>query len=171
MSLQRFLLLLYIAICFSANANPAPLGFELNRSTMSDIEKQYNVTIKEENYWEGNNYHLDIRNAKLDGLTGLLVICDKSDIIQSVILTVDKDKFTEFYNLLSEKYILVEKELPTLGHRRAKFTDDQSIIIIEAPCFRFDMSIVYVTKDFYTKFQDKKRQEETEKKVKYKAIL
>jgi hypothetical protein len=170
MILHFFLLLTTIIISFSAYANPTPLGFVLNNSTISDVEKQYRITVKEQNYWDGNNYYLNVRDAKLDGLRELLVICNDSDVIQAVILTVNQDKFWEYFDFFSEKYEMTEKEIAISEYRKAKFTADQSIIIIESPCLMFDMSIIYITRDFYEKYK-KQRAEESTQKAKVKAML
>ena len=171
MTLRFILLLFFTTVSLNSSANPAPLGFELNRSTISDVEKKYSITVKEKNYWEGNNYYINIKSVKLAGLRELLVICNDSDIIQAVIITIDKDKFTEFFNLLSEKYQLIEKETPSLGYRKAKFASDQSIIIMDSPYFSFYMSLIYITNDFYTKFQNKQREEKANIVKKEKPML
>lgn len=171
MTLRFILLLFTITISLNSSANPAPFGFELNRSTISDVEKKYSITVKEKNYWEGNNYYINIKSVKLAGLRELLVICNDSDVIQAVIITIDKDKFTEFFGLLSEKYQLLEKSTPSLGYRKAKFTADQSIIIMDSPYFSFYMSIIYITNDFYAQFQNKQREEKESKMKKGKPML
>lgn len=168
---QFFLLLTTIIISFCANANPSPLGFELNRSTISDVEKQYRITVKERNYWDGNNYYINIRDVKLDGLRELLVICNDNDVIQALILTVDKDKFPKFFDSLSEKYQIVAKETHMFGYKKAEFNADQSIIIMESPHFSFDMWIIYITKSFYEKYKKQRAEEEEIKKVKDKTML
>ncbi len=105
--ITRLLYILFTLIFnLNVNANPAPLSFELNKTTISDVEKVHHIIKKENNHWDGYNYYVNVIDVKLEGLTKLLIICNDDNIIQAVILTIDKNKFTEFYQLLSEKYKL-----------------------------------------------------------------
>ncbi|WP_342271708.1 hypothetical protein [Candidatus Tisiphia endosymbiont of Parasteatoda lunata] len=90
------------------------MGFELNKASIADVERVYQITKKERNHWDGYNYYVNVREVKLEGLTELLVICNDDNIIQAIILTINNDKFTEFYELLAEKYKLTHSQNPNL---------------------------------------------------------
>ncbi|WP_341748603.1 MULTISPECIES: hypothetical protein [unclassified Candidatus Tisiphia] len=170
--ITRILYILFILIFnLNVNANPSPLGLELNKATISDVEKLYHITKKENNHWEGYNYYLNVGDVKLEGLTKLLIICNDDNIIQAVILTIDKSKFTEFYQLLSEKYKLTYNQNPRLGDKEIRFADSDCTIILEAPHLSFSMVLIYITDEFLTKFKGKQKEEENLKKTKDKELL
>ncbi|UCM85174.1 MAG: hypothetical protein LF885_03985 [Rickettsia endosymbiont of Culicoides impunctatus] len=170
--LTRLFYILFILIFdLNVNANPTPLGFELNKAVISDVEKVYHITKKEQNHWEGYNYYVNVRDVKLEGLTKLLIICNDDNIIQAVILTIDKSKFTEFYQLLSEKYKLTYSQNPKLGDKEIKFADSDCTIILDAPHLSFSMYLIYITDEFLTKFKGKQKEEENLKKTRDKELL
>lgn len=92
---------LFYILCISifslnASANPAPLGFELNKASIADVERVYQITKKERNHWDGYNYYVNVREVKLEGLTELLVICNDDNIIQAIILTINLQSFMSY---------------------------------------------------------------------------
>ncbi|MCC8371720.1 MAG: hypothetical protein LN568_03060 [Rickettsia endosymbiont of Pseudomimeciton antennatum] len=168
---RLFYILFILIFNLNVNANPTPLGFELNKAAISDIEQVYHIIKKEKNYWEGYNYYVNIKDVKLEGLTRLLIICNDDNITQAVILTINKDKFTEFYQLLSEKYKLVYNHNPRLGDKEIRFTDSDCTIILDVPHLSFSMDIIYITDEFLTKFKGKQKEEENLKKARDKELL
>ncbi|WP_341756721.1 MULTISPECIES: hypothetical protein [unclassified Candidatus Tisiphia] len=168
---RLFYILFILIFNLNVNANPTPLGFELNKATISDVEKVYHITKKEKNHWEGYNYYVNVRDVKLEGLMELLIICNDGNIIQAVILTINKDNFTEFYQLLSEKYKLVYNQNPRIGNKEIRFADSDCTIMLDAPHLSFSMSIIYITDEFLTKFKGKQKEEEMLKKIRDKELL
>jgi hypothetical protein len=164
-------IILIILPSLNSYANPAPLGFELNKTTISEVEKLYPIIKKETNYWQGYNYYLNVKDVKLDGLNELLIICDEADIIQSVILTIDNNKFTEFYELLSDKYKLVQAQITSLTSKETRFIDSDCTIILDVPSFDFNMSLIYITNEFLIKFETKQQEETIVKKAKNRELL
>jgi hypothetical protein len=170
--ITRLFYILFISIFnLNTSANPAPLGFELNKASIADVEQVYQITKKERNHWDGYNYYVNVRDVKLEGLTELLVICNDDNIIQAIILTINNDKFTEFYELLSEKYKLTHSQNPNLGNKEIRFADGSCTIILDAPLLSFSMSLIYITDEFLTKFKGKQKEEEKVKKAKGKELL
>lgn len=167
--------LLYIILIIFANlnsyANPAPLGFELNKTTISEVAKLYPIIRKETNYWQGYNYYFNVRDVKLDGLNELLIICDEADIIQSVILTINNNKFAEFHELLSGKYKLIHDQLTNSAGKETRFIDDDCTIILDVPNSDHNMSLIYITNKFLIKFETKQQEEDKLKKAKNRELL
>ncbi|AFC73017.1 hypothetical protein [Rickettsia montanensis] len=91
--LSLFIIFFYLNI----HSNPMPLGLELNKTTNIDLTKKYKIINKEPNYWQGYNYYIE-PNTKT--ISKALVICNDFNVIEAVILTIDQNKFEEFYNIL-----------------------------------------------------------------------
>lgn len=163
----------WLLLLFTCNiyANPAPLGLPLNKATLSDVEKQYKIIKKEKNYWEGYNYYIDITNVGLAGVKELLVICNDNNIIQAVIFTANNNKFEEFYELLTEKYQPINEEPTRLTNKEVLFAVNDCTIILDAPHINFDMSLIYITNEFLTRFKDKQKIEKLLTKAKDKELL
>ncbi|XVN40583.1 MAG: hypothetical protein RCO49_07275 [Rickettsia endosymbiont of Argas persicus] len=51
-----FLIIFY---CLNSYSNPAPLGLELNKTSLLELSKKYKITRKELNYWQGYNYFIE----------------------------------------------------------------------------------------------------------------
>ncbi len=169
--MKRWLFLLLIITNLNVWANPSPLGLELNKATILDVEKIYKITKKEKNYWAGYNYYIDIKDIKLEGIRELLVISNDNYIIQAIILTLSNNKFGEFYELLVEKYKPINKYLPNLSNKEIQFIDNDCTIILDAPSNSFNMSLIYITNDFLTRFKDKQKEERLLIKIKEKELL
>ncbi|MFY9589559.1 hypothetical protein [Rickettsia endosymbiont of Halotydeus destructor] len=152
-------------------AMPVPIGLELNKATVSDIIKKYKVIKKESNYWQGYNYFIDIKDINLEKISQALVICNDFNIVEAVILTIDKNRFEEFYTALTNKYVLIKKDIKMGGNKSAAFTDEDCSIILEAPELGFDMELTYVTDNFYKKFLNKLEEEEKLQQEQIKSLL
>ena len=169
--ISKFLLLLILFLNNCAYAVPAPIGLELNKATLSDVTKKYKIIKKERNYWDGYNYFIDSKDIDVENISNALVICDDQDIVQAIILTANKNKFQEFYDMLSDKYTLKNKTIPFVGNKNATFTDDECSIILDAPHLSFDMELIYITDNFYKKFTSKLDKEEELKQEKERGAL
>ena len=144
----------------AVNANPAPLGFELDKASILDVKKKHEIIKCESNHWKGYNYHIDISNIKLDGLTNLLIICNDANVIQAVIFTINRNKFTEFCNTLSKKYTLVKTQNPYLYKKEIKYTNGHCSIILEVSTMSHRMSLTYITNNFFQRFKTKQQEEQ-----------
>ncbi|KJV80943.1 hypothetical protein RHORCCE3_0122 [Rickettsia hoogstraalii str. RCCE3] len=112
-----------------------PLGLELNKTTNIDLTKKYKIINKEPNYCQGYNYYIE-PNEKT--ISKALVICNDFNVIEAVILTIDKNKFEEFYNILKDKYSLEEE-----NDKVVTFKDGECLIILESSELNIEMELVY----------------------------
>ncbi len=156
---KLFFVSLIIIFNFNICANPRPLGFELNKTNISQIKEVYQITKKEKNHWQGYNYYLNIVDIKLEGLNELLIICDDNNLVQAIIFTINNEKFAEFYQLLSEKYKLILNQNPYMGNKKIGFADSDCTIILDSPHLSANMSIIYITDEFLIKFKNNQLKE------------
>jgi hypothetical protein len=155
----------------SSYAAPIPLGLELNKTTASDLIKKYKIIRKEQNYWQGYNYFLDIKNFNSQNILQALVICNNSNIVEAVVLTIDKSKFKEFYNILVDKYTLIKEEIKSPYDKKVVFADDNCLIILEYFELNNEVELIYITDNFYKEFLNKLDQEEKAQKEQIKNLL
>ncbi|WP_341790279.1 hypothetical protein [Rickettsia endosymbiont of Polydrusus tereticollis] len=168
----KFVFFLFVTFFYiNSYAMPVPISLELNKATVDDIIKKYKITKKEPNYWQGYNYFIDIKDVNLEKISRALVICNDFNIVEAVILTIDKNKFEEFYTALTSKYMLVKQDIKPEGNKSATFINDGCSIILEAPEFSVDMELTYVTDNFYKKFLEKLEQEEKLQQEQIKNLL
>jgi len=159
----KYLSLFIIFFCLNSYATPAPLGLELNKTTNLDLTKKYKIINKEPNYWQGYNYLIE-PNEK--NISKALVICNDFNVIEAVILTIDKNKFEEFYNILKDKYSLEQE-----NDRGATFKDDDCLVILESSELNPEMELVYITNSFYKEFLNKLDKEEKLEQEQIKKLL
>ncbi len=161
--MQNLLPLLIIFFCLNTYSNPMPLGLELNKTTNIDLTKKYKIINKEPNYWQGYNYYIE-PNEK--AISKALVICNDFNVIEAVILTIDKNKFEEFYNILKDKYSLEEE-----NDKVVTFKNGECLIILESSELNTKMELVYITNGFYKEFLNKLDKEEKLEQEQMKRML
>ena len=156
-SLFNFLI---IFLSLNSYSNPTPLGLELNKTTALDLAQKYKIARKELNYWQGYNYFIEPDDIKAKNISKALAICNDFNIIEAVILTIDKDKFAEFYKILNDKYDLVNNILEQESVKTATFSDNDCLVILESSEYNPEMELVYITNSFYKSFLNKLEKEE-----------
>ncbi|WP_323086754.1 hypothetical protein, partial [Providencia alcalifaciens] len=86
------------------------------------------------------------------------------ETLKGVWLTLPKDNFGFFYEILRSKYPLDDESIPFVGDKYAIFKKDNILIWIQAKHMSFDMSVVYMDK----KFKEKLDRDINETKQKHK---
>lgn len=169
--LKRVMVCVLIMIPSPCLCNVSPFGLELNKATIKDLQSKYeilNITRK-----PTRETLISISPAVLDlrGLKASIFIFDQQNILQSVLLTMDKSHFNEMYKILSEKYKIDERLVPSAGDKYASFSYKDSFIKIVAPHLDFDLKIIYITKLYFKKYQDNQERLEKSEREKKKTVL
>lgn len=168
--MRKFILLLVgVVVAF---ANPAPFGFELGKATYSEVVAKYPAKQSGINeYSQGKVITVDKSNFELDGLQGNVVFTfDANDNLVAVVMTLHKDKFDDIFSSL-RKYKLINKNVPFVGDKSAKFEDGSCEIILDAPHLSFQMELIYVMSDLYKKVQNSTKQKEQNRKSKQDSMF
>ena len=82
-----------------------------------------------------------------------------------------KSKFNDIFNSLSSKYKLINKKIPFVGDKEAKFIDGNTEITLNAPHMSFNMDLYYIDKDLWKIYKQIQQKEETEKRKKETSQL
>ena len=153
-------------------ANPSPLGIELNKTNLNDVKKSFRILKSEVNATNGyHNNFLDVKDISMDTLSEVNVISNEKNIIEAVSLTLDKKKFDEINQTLSEKYKLFTSDVPFVGDKIAIYEDGDCHVINHAPHMSFTMTIVYTTKKLESKYHDRANKEQKVKREQIKGML
>jgi len=169
--MKYFFYFFVIFYCLNSYSNPTPLGLELNKTTAFDLIQKYKIIRKELNYWQGYNYFIEPNDIKAKDISKVLVICNDLNIIEAVILTIDKDKFEEFYKILNDKYNVVNNTQEQENGKTVTFSDGDCVVILESSEYNLEMELVYITNSFYKNFLNKLEKEEKLEQEQIKDLL
>jgi len=169
--LKPILFWLLLALSNYSLGNVAPFGLELDKTTMKDLESRYDILKKIKRKDNVTLIEISPRLLSLKGLQEASFFFDDRDVLQAVILTMNKSNFNEMYGILSEKYKLTEKNIPFVGDKFASFSQEDCSIFLEAPHLSFNLLVTYVTNTFFKKFQGQQRAQEKSDLEAKKAVF
>lgn len=169
--MKNLFYLIIMFFCLNSYSSPMPLGLELSKTTALDLTKKYKIALKEINYWQGYNYFIDVNNIDMKNISKALVICNDLNIVEAVMLSIDNNKFEELYDILKNKYSLVENIENKQGTKTATFTDNDCLVILESYELNPKLELVYITNNFYKNFLNKFDKEEKLNQSQIKELL
>lgn len=117
------LMLGLVSFATHAKGNPAPLGFEIGVSKASQIKDKYNAAsdIGENKYSLGRMLVVNGDDLNVKDVQKATFIFDTSDVLQGVILTMNKDP-SGVFKFLSSKYQVVSNNIDSfMNYGYAKF--------------------------------------------------
>ncbi len=154
------------------SANPKPFDLEINKSNIVDLNNKYsNEYIGMNQYSEGKMFKINVNELQFDGLEEAIAIYSKDEVLKAILLKLPKSRFDYVFKSLESKYKIVNKKIPFVGDKSAKFIDDTTDIVIDAPHLNFTMSLEYINQDLYKSFKKTLNQNEEEKKKKERSQL
>jgi len=160
----------YLAKSRQHKYDPTPLGFQIGTTSYSKIKAQVpasNFKYSGKNKWNDGAMYESARNTfEVDGLKSVTFIFDEDNMLDAVMMNMNKSRFDAVYQYLQSKYTLVSKNIPHVGNKFVKFKKGNSIIIIEALHMGFDMTVIYKTKDFDQQYIRGRRIEKQQKERK-----
>jgi nitrous oxide reductase len=149
-------------------AAPAPFGITIG-SNIEEVKQKYSLNSAGINaYSKGRMYSLNPAQVDFEGLESARIICSKDGKVLVVSSKIAKNKYDKIYNMLSEKYQLVSEKGAFVGDRWAKFTDDNTEILLTAPHLSFELILEYTDNEFNEIYntitnEENQRQEKQEK--------
>lgn len=148
--------------------NAAPLGVEVGYATLKGVKDKLGTLTKFEEqgtseYSGGLVLSSNGEGLGIDGLTKLVLLFDKSDVLAGVIMTLPKDP-RGIYGKLSGKYKSVENRIDEFMNKgSARLEKGDSWVEIEAPHLSFTMDVLYETKKLKSDFERQSAEAETRK--------
>lgn len=154
-------------------ANAAPLGLELGVASLDQVKTRLSATRLTPagiNAWsDGPMFESDGAGLDIDGLQRITFIFDKGNRLAGVVMTMADTRFDEVFQHLSGKYRLQSKQIPFVGDRYARFSQEASIIEIEDPHLSFEMEVRYLTNELVNAFKQRRATQEAQRKQRQRA--
>lgn len=161
-----------LAFATVANADPRPLGFELGKATVSQVQSKYSLRHNGTNaYSNGPMYYISPNEIGLNGLQECLFIFTPNNVLDGAVMTFNAGKsiggesfFDNLVRQFKAKYRTISVQRPFVGNAYAKFRDGNSIIEIDSPHMSFSLEVRYLTDSFENSFksQQRSKQQQTE---------
>lgn len=159
-------------------SNPvlAPLGFALELTHPSDVQTQLKgkatiETLGINRFSKGKMLKVAGKAFDIQGLKDVVFVFDAIDQLTAVSLTMDKSQFATIFAHLANKYTLVEKQVPFVGNKSARFSHPTGSVVMDAPHLDFTMRITYQTRAFEKAFQDTLEKDKARRQKKEKAAF
>jgi len=131
--ISMLLCIVLINVISTVSAAPFPLGFELGKAKLEDIEKKFKIRK-----WDIHNscneieMSFDILNhssSNFPGLERVWFSVDKDNIVQSFSMTIQRSQLESITKSLYEKYKFVKKG-KVVGDKQLFFLDDGCDIVL-----------------------------------------
>lgn len=156
----------------SAFADPKPLGFELCKATIEDVQNTYKTTDAGISaYTEGKMLNVDAYEVGLQDLQKVLFIFNSDGTLSVVDMTFRKTKFDELYGQLNKKYKLVKKQIPFVGNKYAEYKNGKSTVKLDAPHMSFELDVIYGQNFFFKTMKEVNNRQEQQRKDKQASML
>ncbi|WP_299006932.1 hypothetical protein [uncultured Shewanella sp.] len=168
--------LTYIALFLSilsvnAIANPSIANLKVGETTEIEMKKLYKAKrAKLSPYSKGNVYSIPAQELGIQKLDKVTAIFDEHEILSAVHLHTHKRNFDYFNDILGQKYRVVSEKIPFVGSSHVLYEQDDAVIFLNAPHMNFEMTISYMTVDFFKK-RGEIRNAEAERKKEADANL
>lgn len=156
----------------TALADPKPLGFELGKATIEDVQNTYKTTEAGISaYTEGKMLNVDAYEVGLQDLQKVLFIFNSDGTLSVVDMTFRKTKFDELYGQLNKKYKLVKKQIPFVGNKYAEYKNGKSTVKLDAPHMSFELDVIYGQNSFFKNMKEVNNRQEQQRKDKQASML
>ena len=155
--------------------NAAPLGVEVGYANFEGVRTKFSPLTKLEDgginkFTGGPMLISNGEGVGLDGLSKLVFVFDKGNILSAVLMTMPKNP-VDVFEKLSGKYRVIENRIEKfMNYGGAKLEKGETTVVIEAAHLSFEMSVSYLTKKLAGEFArqsddaaKQKRQEQTSK--------
>jgi len=151
-----FVLISTTSTALAGNAPARPLGYTLGKSTYDEVKRDLSAktTVRDNGinkYTHGPMLAAD-GDLDLENLKEADLIFGQDKRLAAVLLTFNKlpldANFDPLFQLLASKYTLVEKHIPFVGNKTAKFRQGDVLIDLESVHLSFTIQVVYRTTAF-----------------------
>lgn len=142
------LLLFAILISGVSYGNTQVIGLKINESSLDYVKKIYDLKLKGE-----STYSIDVNNIGVNDVKNAFVgFYDNK--LKVVGLKFNDDKFDYLFDILNEKYQLLDSETNRSSNRYAIFKNEGDLIIINSPFKSFDLEVTYVDEEYNKKVKE-----------------
>lgn len=166
-----YILLLLSILSVNAIANPSIANLKVGFTTESEMQTLYQAEETDPSpYSKGKVYIIPAKELGIQKLDKVTAIFDEHEILSAVHLYIHKTHFEYFNDILDKKYKVISEKIPWVGSSHVLYEQDDAVIFLNAPHMNFEMTISYMTVDFFKK-RGEIRNAEAERKEQADANL
>lgn len=156
----------------TALADPKPLGFELGKATIEEVQNTYKTTEAGISaYTAGRILNVDPYEIGMQDLEKVVFIFNQDGTLSVVDMTFNQSKFDELYGQLNKKYKLVKKQIPFVGNKYAEYKNGNSTVKLDAPHMSFELDVIYGQNSFFKAMKEVNNRQEQQRKDKQASML
>jgi hypothetical protein len=139
--------LIFSLVSISIQADPAPFGLVINKTTTEELKGKYPSTPLGINKNNGlQAFDIEPQHIDFEGLISAKAAFSEDGVLKIVQMSLPKTKFEDIFTSLSKKYTLVYKNIPVDGNKEAKFIEGNTYILLYAPKASDEMDFLYINK-------------------------
>ena len=155
--------------------NAAPLGLEVGYANLAGVKEKLGAVTRLEDkginqYTNGVMLASNGEGVGVDGLSSLLLIFDKENVLAGVVMTLPKNT-KDVFEKLSGKYKPVENRIDNfMNYGYARLEKGDSWVEVDSQHLSFEMDVRYLTKQLMADFKRqsaednaRKQQEQSDK--------
>jgi hypothetical protein len=167
---QRPVVVAALAVALSQPvwATMRPLGMEIGQATLAQAKSALaNARWREAgiNKWNGGRmYEISPDATGIEGLQSLTAIFSPEGRLVALLMTLDKSRLRDVLEALRTRYKVEAENIPFVGDASARFRSGNTLALVEAPHLSFNMTVSYLTDDFYRLYQKSSTEEEVRRK-------
>ena len=150
---------------FLVNAEIAPFGIEIGKTTIKELKDKYITKRIGINKYSNGEMHdlINLSQIKFDGIKSICVVFDENKKALAVLTVMHKNKYHKLFDMLASKYKLTDKHEEFVGDQYAEFIDGNTKIFLDAPHMSFDLSLNYIHKDLHAFYLNESSKEKENK--------
>jgi hypothetical protein len=147
----RFCLSIFLIVSsLHAYANPAPIGIEINSTTVKELQSKVKILKTFKSTIPGYTVsQLDRSQIDMPALKYAYADSNKEGVIESLKFTLDKTRFNEINDAIAAKYTLLKSDIPFVGDKFSLYEEGDTYIFLIADHLSFEMSLTYMTKKYF----------------------
>ena len=138
---------LIVALPSLIQADPAPFGLVINKTTIAELKSQFAVNsigINKSNGMEA--FDIAPENIHFEGLVSARAAFSKDGILRLFQMSLPMTKFDQIFQSLNQKYVLMYKNFRGDSNKEAKFENDNTYVLLFASAENAEMDFVYINK-------------------------
>ena len=155
------------------NIVASPLGVEIGKANIADVESKYKISEIQSNVFNGGKiYNISsMSSINFPEVKNVQFFFSRNKKLDAMYISLATDGFEKVFSMLSKKYKTSESRVLLSGGKLITFTSKNSYIELDYPKSGNEIILSFASKDFYSKYQQKKLLKPGEKRKLEESLL